>query len=69
MTVLMRDDLNDADLAWAAADASIASAMEQLLRARQTLAEEQRAEQRAARRSTRDIGGMDPAALRARGAL
>jgi hypothetical protein len=65
MTVLMREDMNDADLAWAAADASIACAMEQLLRARETLADEHKP----ARRPQRDGGGVDPAVLRARGAL
>lgn len=65
MTFLMRQDMNDADLAWAAADASIACAMEQLLRARETLADEQRT----ACRPPRDADGVDPAVLRARGAL
>ena len=35
MTVLMREKSNDADLAWAAADPSVAGVMGQLLRARQ----------------------------------
>ena len=38
MTVLMREEMNDADLAWAAADVAMAVVMGQLLRARQTLA-------------------------------
>lgn len=40
MTVLTRDDLNDADLAWAAADAAIASVMGEVLRARAAVAAE-----------------------------
>ena len=66
MTILMRDELNDADLAWAAADASISSAMEQLLRARDAMAQEAGP---TAGRPARDRSPVEPAVLRAHGAL
>ena len=64
MTVLIREELNDADLAWAAADPAVASVMGQLLRARQELEVQNSALPRATPRPA-----ADPALLRARGAL
>ena len=64
MTVLMREELNDADLAWAAADHAVASVMGQLLRARQELDIRNAARPRPTPRPV-----ADPALLRARGAL
>ena len=66
MTVLIRDEVNEADLAWAAADPAMAGAVGELVRARQTLA----AEEGAARaRRHRDCGPLLPSFLRERGAL
>ena len=65
MTVLMREELNDADLAWAAADPSVAGVMGQLLRARQSEA----ANLAPVAVLSRESRVVDPAVLRARGAL
>ncbi|GAB2503718.1 hypothetical protein [Arenimonas alkanexedens] len=64
MTVLMRDELNEADLAWAAAEPSVASVMGQLLRARDALNVGTPAAVAPMRDET-----VDPTVLRARGAL
>ncbi len=60
MTVLIREEMNDADLAWAAADASMATGMEQLQRAREALN---------GHRPSGDGRVVEPAEFRARGAL
>lgn len=65
MTVLMREELNDADLAWAAADASLPGAIGQFLLAQQGLATGNLDTDRA----PRDGEVVDPAVLRAWGAL
>ena len=64
MTVLMREDLNETDLAWAAADHSVAGVLGQLLRARQDVGTDPGAEP-----ARRERTVIDPAVLRARGAL
>ncbi|MBW8366371.1 MAG: hypothetical protein K0M70_00720 [Arenimonas sp.] len=65
MTVLMREDLNDADIAWAAADASVGRVVNQLLHARQVLG----MDHAQAASTSRQCEVIDPAELRARGAL
>lgn len=60
MTVLVREEMNAADLAWAAADASMATGLEQLQRAREDLN---------GHRPSGDGRVVEPAELRARGAL
>ncbi len=65
MTVLMREELNDADLAWAAGDPSVARVVAQLLSARCALA----ADRPMAEAAPRDGHIVEPALLRARGAL
>lgn len=66
MTVLIREELNDADLAWAAADPAVASAVGQLVQARQALG----AACLAARtRQSAESGPVLPSFLRERGAL
>ncbi|MFY2762848.1 hypothetical protein [Arenimonas sp. MALMAid1274] len=64
MTVLMREELNDADLAWAAADPSVAAVMGQVVRARLALGAMTGADMSPGRREP-----IDPEVLRARGAL
>jgi len=66
MTVLIREELNDADLAWAAADPAMASAVGQLLQARQSAGLPSPARPRIA---APDAVRPGPAELRARGAL
>lgn len=66
MTVLIREELNDADLAWAAADPAVASAVGQLVQARQQVAGVEGPGRLAA---VREPGPVPPAELRARGAL
>lgn len=66
MTVLIREELNDADLAWAAADPAVASAVGQLVQARQSLG----ASGLAARtRQSAESRPVPPSFLRERGAL
>lgn len=65
MTVLIREELNEADLAWAAADPAVSAVMGQVLRARQTLA----AECESVSHLSTELGTVDPSVLRARGAL
>lgn len=60
MTVLIREEMNAADLAWAAADASMATGMEQLQNAREALN---------GHRPSGDGRVVEPAELRAQGAL
>jgi hypothetical protein len=60
MTVLIREEMNDADLAWAAADAALAAGTEQLRREREALN---------GHRPSGDGRVVEPAELRARGAL
>lgn len=66
MTVLIREELNDADLAWAAADPAVASAVGQLVQARQAVAGREGLGRSPVARET---GPVPPAELRARGAL
>jgi len=65
MTVLMREEMNDADIAWAAADACVGRVAEQLLRARHDVGVESRGMKAAPKQ--RDV--IEPTVLRARGAL
>jgi hypothetical protein len=65
MTVLMREDMNDADVAWAAADACVGRVADELLRARHTMG----VEREVATSSPNKREVIDPAVLRARGAL
>lgn len=65
MTVLMREEMNDADIAWAAADASVGNVMQQLLTARQALG----LERESASSPLNERHLVEPAVMRARGAL
>jgi len=65
MTVLMREEMNDADIAWAAADACVGRVADELLRARQGMG----LYREGATRLQKEHVVTDPAALRARGAL
>ncbi len=64
MTVLMREELNDADLAWAAGVPSVAIVVEQLIRARLALGMDGTADISSGRREP-----IEPAIFRAGGAL
>lgn len=66
MTVLIRDEANEADLAWAAADPAIAGAVGELLRARQAVAGTEGATRP---RGRGESGPLLPSFLRERGAL
>ena len=65
MTVLMREEMNDADLAWAAADALFANGTDPLLRAHPSITAERAIPERLAR----DGLAVEPAVLCARGIL
>lgn len=65
MTVLLREELNDADLAWAAAEPSVANVMGQLLSARMALG----IDYPTPAMTWRDGRAVEPDTLRARGAL
>lgn len=66
MTVLIREELNDADLAWAAADPAVASVVGQLVQARRKVAGVEGLDRPM---GVREPGPVPPAELRARGAL
>lgn len=65
MTILMREEMNDTDLAWAAADALFANGMVPLLRAHPSRV----AERRVPDRSPRDGLAVEPAVPCAKGIL
>ena len=65
MTVLIREELNDADLAWAAGDPGVAAVMGQLLLERLSIGPVSRA----AAVSVGRREPVEPEVLRARGAL
>lgn len=65
MTTRTREDLNNPELAWATADALLASAMDWLPGARESLPADRPGDHRA----DRDGRVLDPALLRAWGAL
>jgi hypothetical protein len=65
MTVLMREEMNDADIAWAAADACVGRVADELLRARHAMG----IEGDGVTSSPNKRSVIDPAVLRARGAL
>lgn len=66
MTVLIREELNDADLAWAAADPAVAGVVGQLVQVRRSLGP---GDGVARVPAWVDAGPVPPAELRARGAL
>ncbi|KFN46465.1 hypothetical protein [Arenimonas metalli] len=66
MTVLIREELNDADLAWAAADPAVAGVVGQLVQARRSLGAGDGPGRAPA---WVEAGPVPPAELRARGAL